>query len=43
MSLLTEPGDSDRELEKDATAVFQVADDLYTNRRYRIDPDATTR
>jgi phosphoglycerol transferase MdoB-like AlkP superfamily enzyme len=43
VSLLTEPGDSDRELEKDATAVFQVADDLYTNRRYRIDPDATTR
>ena len=26
------------ELEKDATAFFQVADDLYVHRRYRIDP-----
>lgn len=28
----------EEELERDATAIFQVADDLYTSRRYRIDP-----
>jgi phosphoglycerol transferase MdoB-like AlkP superfamily enzyme len=27
----------DRELEQDALALFQVADDLYMNRRYRLD------
>ena len=37
MSLLTRPTDADRELEKDAIAIYQVADDLYTHRRYRID------
>jgi phosphoglycerol transferase MdoB-like AlkP superfamily enzyme len=31
------PSASDLELEQDATAVFQVADDLYTHRRYAID------
>ena len=43
VSLLSQPADTDRELEKDATAVFQVADDLYTHRRYRIDPGSATR
>ena len=37
MSLLTQPTDADRELEKDAIAIYQVADDLYMHRRYRID------
>ncbi|MEY2428695.1 MAG: hypothetical protein QOJ40_1580 [Verrucomicrobiota bacterium] len=36
MSLLPQPTDADRELEKDAIAIYQVADDLYSNRRYRI-------
>jgi phosphoglycerol transferase MdoB-like AlkP superfamily enzyme len=43
VSLLAQPADADRELEKDATAVFQVADDLYTHRRYRIDPGTAAR
>lgn len=37
MSLLPQPTDGDRELEKDAIAIYQVADDLYSNRRYRIE------
>ena len=37
MSLLTEPSDAERELEKDAMAIYQVADHLYTNQRYAID------
>jgi phosphoglycerol transferase MdoB-like AlkP superfamily enzyme len=37
MSLLTQPTDADREIEKDAIAIYQVADDLYMHRRYRID------
>ena len=37
MSLLTHPTDADREIEKDAIAIYQVADDLYMHRRYRID------
>lgn len=32
------PGAVERELEADATAFFQVADDLYIHERYRIDP-----
>jgi phosphoglycerol transferase MdoB-like AlkP superfamily enzyme len=31
------PTNSDRELEKDAIAVYQVADDLYTSQSFRID------
>jgi hypothetical protein len=31
------PSEADRELEKDATAIYQVADDLYTTQRFRID------
>jgi hypothetical protein len=37
MSILTPPTDADRELEKDAMAIYQVADDLYTHQSYRID------
>jgi phosphoglycerol transferase MdoB-like AlkP superfamily enzyme len=37
VSLLAEPADADREIERDTIALYQVADDLYTNRRYRID------
>lgn len=32
------PGSAEKELELDATAFFQVADDLYVHERYRIDP-----
>jgi hypothetical protein len=37
MSLLRAPGDAERELEKDTMAIYQVADDLYVNQRYRLD------
>lgn len=37
MTLLHQPTDTDRELEKDATAIYQVADDLYMHQRFRID------
>ncbi|MCX8109474.1 MAG: LTA synthase family protein, partial [Verrucomicrobiae bacterium] len=37
-SLLDKPGELELELERDATAVFQVADELYTQRRFRLDP-----
>jgi len=40
MSPLTDRGDGENELEKDAIAMFQVADDLYTHERYRIDGNA---
>jgi arylsulfatase A-like enzyme len=39
---LTTPSNADLELEKDAIAMFQVADDLYTHERYRIDPGGRT-
>jgi phosphoglycerol transferase MdoB-like AlkP superfamily enzyme len=39
MTPLPHPTDSDRELEKDAIAIYQVADDLYMHRRYRIDAE----
>jgi arylsulfatase A-like enzyme len=32
------PTEADLEVERDAEALFQVADELYINRRYRIDP-----
>lgn len=38
VSPLQSPGERELELEKDCTALFQVADDLYMNRRYRLDP-----
>ena len=40
VSLLSNPTDSDRELEKDAMAIYQVADDLYTHQNYRVNPQA---
>lgn len=35
--LLPVPAATDQELEKDAIALFQVADELYIHRRYRLD------
>jgi phosphoglycerol transferase MdoB-like AlkP superfamily enzyme len=36
---LTTPSDADRALEADAIALYQVADDLYMHRKYRIDKE----
>jgi len=44
MQALAEPTDRERELERDTIALFQVADELYTGRRFRLDgeePSAT--
>jgi phosphoglycerol transferase MdoB-like AlkP superfamily enzyme len=38
LQLAAIPEASDLDLEKDATALFQVADDLYMHRRFQIDP-----
>jgi arylsulfatase A-like enzyme len=37
MSLISHPSDADLEQEKDAIAIYQVADDLYMHREYRLD------
>jgi hypothetical protein len=37
-TLAPQPVPEDLELEKNAEAVFQVADELYMNRRYHLDP-----
>jgi phosphoglycerol transferase MdoB-like AlkP superfamily enzyme len=37
VNLVEKPTDSDREIEKNAIAIYQVADDLYTHSKYRID------
>lgn len=37
MTPLTQPTEADLELEKDATAIYQVADDLYMHHRYHLD------
>jgi hypothetical protein len=37
LTILRNPTAADRELEMDAMAIYQVADDLYTNRKYAID------
>ena len=37
MKPLRTPGPVERDLETDAMALFQVADDLYTHQRYRVD------
>jgi phosphoglycerol transferase MdoB-like AlkP superfamily enzyme len=37
VSVLKNPTEADRELEKDAMAIYQVADELYTQRRYALD------
>jgi phosphoglycerol transferase MdoB-like AlkP superfamily enzyme len=42
MRPLSQPTDADRELELDAIALYQVADDLYMHRRYRIDAEPAT-
>jgi hypothetical protein len=34
---LTQTASDDMELEKNAEAIFQVADELYMNRRYHLD------
>jgi phosphoglycerol transferase MdoB-like AlkP superfamily enzyme len=39
MRPLTQPTDADRELEQNVIALYQVADDLYMHRRYRIDAE----
>lgn len=38
---LARPAEADRELAKDAIALYQVADDLYMHRRYRIERELT--
>ena len=38
MKPLTQPADSDRELEQEAIAIYQVADDLYIHQKYHLDP-----
>jgi phosphoglycerol transferase MdoB-like AlkP superfamily enzyme len=38
LELTPHPAPEDLELEKDAEAIFQVADELYMNRRYHLDP-----
>jgi len=37
MTPLAHPSESDLELEKDASGIYQVADDLYMHQRYRLD------
>jgi phosphoglycerol transferase MdoB-like AlkP superfamily enzyme len=38
MKLLTQPADSDRELEQETIAIYQIADDLYVHQKYHLDP-----
>jgi phosphoglycerol transferase MdoB-like AlkP superfamily enzyme len=42
MKLLHSPQSLERELQADAMALFQVADDLYAHQRYRVEPDTHT-
>jgi hypothetical protein len=37
LELTPQPAPEDLELEKNAEAIFQVADELYMNRRYHLD------
>jgi hypothetical protein len=39
MKLLRSPQSFERELQADAMALFQVADDLYMHQRYRVEAD----
>lgn len=39
MKAVSTPGAAEKELETDATAFYQVADDLYVHQRFRIDGD----
>ena len=43
MKPVREPEPSDTELERDAVAFYQVADDLYVSRLFRIDDDGPSR
>ena len=36
LTRLSPPGPEELEIENDAIALFQVADDLYVHRRYRL-------
>jgi phosphoglycerol transferase MdoB-like AlkP superfamily enzyme len=38
MKLVREPTAADRELEQEAVALYQVADELYTQQKYHLDP-----
>ena len=38
MKLVREPTAADRELEQEAVALYQVADELYTHQKYHLDP-----
>jgi phosphoglycerol transferase MdoB-like AlkP superfamily enzyme len=38
VTTLAKPGEREFELERDCAALFQVADELYMGRRYRLDP-----
>ena len=38
LELTPQPTPEDLELEKNAEAIFQVADEFYMNRRYHLDP-----
>lgn len=38
MKPLAQPSEADRDLQKDAIAVYQVADDLYVHKKYHLDP-----
>ncbi len=42
MKLLRSPQSLERELQADAMALFQVADDLYMHQRYRVETDTHT-
>jgi hypothetical protein len=42
MRLITPPAEPDRQLEKDAIALYQIADDLYMHQRYRLDNSANS-
>ena len=39
LELMKSPGEFESELEKDAEAIYQVADELYVGRKYRLDPE----
>jgi phosphoglycerol transferase MdoB-like AlkP superfamily enzyme len=41
MVTLKTPQANDLEIEKDATAIFQVADDLYTHQRFQLDQETS--
>jgi hypothetical protein len=38
LKALAQPRPEDLDMERDTEALYQVADDLYTHRRYHLDP-----